>query len=76
MEVNVRRLTGLLLLAAAAACAAGDKPEVRKAAVAGAFYPADAKELASSIDQMLAQAPAVKVDGDIVAVVAPHAGYV
>jgi AmmeMemoRadiSam system protein B/AmmeMemoRadiSam system protein A len=51
-------------------------PKVRNAAVAGGFYPSDPRMLASTIDQMLAQVPQHKIDGKIVALVAPHAGYV
>lgn len=48
---------------------------MRKAAVAGAFYPADPNELTAMIDQMLAAAKA-PVEGKILAAVAPHAGYI
>lgn len=52
--------------------------ELREAAVAGSFYPADAHELATMVDGLLDEAarqmplPA----GELVALVAPHAGYV
>ncbi len=49
--------------------------KVRPAAVAGAFYPADPKELSKMIDNLLAQAAPPPVDGQILAAVAPHAGY-
>ena len=49
--------------------------KVRPAAVAGAFYPADPKELSQMIDDMLAKAAPPAVDGRILAAVAPHAGY-
>jgi hypothetical protein len=51
------------------------QPKVRQAGVAGSFYPADAKELAAMIDDLLAHASPPKIDGSILAVVAPHAGY-
>jgi AmmeMemoRadiSam system protein B/AmmeMemoRadiSam system protein A len=44
--------------------------------VAGGFYPADKTELWSTVDSMLAQAPASAVPGRIVAALVPHAGYV
>jgi AmmeMemoRadiSam system protein B len=49
-------------------------PQVRSPAVAGAFYPADAKELAAMVGAMLAAAhpPALRPK----ALIAPHAGYV
>jgi AmmeMemoRadiSam system protein B/AmmeMemoRadiSam system protein A len=58
-----------------AAGGADGQQKVRPAAVAGAFYPADPQELAKMIDDMLAKAAPPPVDGEILAVVAPHAGY-
>ncbi len=49
--------------------------KIRPAAVAGAFYPADPKELTQMIDDLLAKATPPPVDGEILAAVAPHAGY-
>ena len=51
------------------------RQKVRPAAVAGAFYPADPQELTKMIDDMLAKAAPPPVDGEILAAVAPHAGY-
>jgi MEMO1 family protein len=48
---------------------------VRQAAVAGAFYPADPKALSAMIDDMLAHASPPPISDPILAVVAPHAGY-
>ena len=58
-----------------AAAGAAEQLKVRPAAVAGAFYPADPKELSTMIDDMLAKATPRPVDGEILAAVAPHAGY-
>lgn len=49
--------------------------KVRQAAVAGAFYPADPKELTAMMNDMLAKATPAPVEGPILAAVAPHAGY-
>ena len=49
--------------------------KVRRAAVAGSFYPADPKELSAMMDEMLAHASPAAGDGTILAAVAPHAGY-
>ena len=49
--------------------------KIRQPAVAGSFYPADPKELAAMIDGMLAKAAPPQLE-DVVAVVAPHAGYI
>ncbi len=53
----------------------GAAPKVRPPAVAGSFYPADPKNLGDMLDGFLAQADPAPVQ-DLVAVVAPHAGYV
>ena len=44
--------------------------KVRPAAVAGAFYPADPKELTTMIEDMLARVTPPRVDGEILAAVA------
>ena len=49
--------------------------QVRQAAVAGAFYPADPNELAAMVDGFVAHATVPVQKGEIVALVAPHAGY-
>ncbi len=49
--------------------------DVRKPEVAGMFYPGSAKELSQMIDQYLANAEKT-VDGEILGLVSPHAGYV
>ena len=54
---------------------AGEGQKIRQPAVAGAFYPADPKELSQMIDDMLAKAAPPPVEGAILAAVAPHAGY-
>ena len=49
--------------------------KVRPAAVAGMFYPAKPEQLSKEIGHMLAVANA-NVEGEIVAAVVPHAGYI
>ena len=49
--------------------------KARAAAVAGKFYPADPQKLSREIRHMLAVAN-TKVEGGILAAVAPHAGYI
>jgi len=49
---------------------------IRSPVVAGAFYPGDAATLAGDIDEYLAEAETPSFDGDIVALIAPHAGYI
>jgi AmmeMemoRadiSam system protein B len=49
---------------------------VRRAAVAGSWYPGSAPELATAVDRHLADADrdAVTLDGGLVALISPHAG--
>ena len=54
---------------------AADQQNVRQAAVAGGFYPADPKALTAMMDDMLAHATPPPINDPILAVVAPHAGY-
>ena len=51
-----------------------ETPVMRPAAVAGSFYPADAKELAQMVDGFVAKATPPPVP-NLLAIVAPHAGY-
>ncbi|MDD5556307.1 MAG: AmmeMemoRadiSam system protein B [bacterium] len=48
---------------------------VREPAVAGAFYPGSAGALGRSVREYLSEAPVPEVEGRIVGLVAPHAGY-
>jgi len=50
--------------------------EIRQAAVAGTFYPADPALLSQSVDQMLASARQNVQTGVQKAIIAPHAGHV
>jgi AmmeMemoRadiSam system protein B/AmmeMemoRadiSam system protein A len=52
-----------------------DPKKVRAAGVAGRFYPADPAELVDLMDDLLAQAPPTQIEGEILGIVAPHAGY-
>ncbi len=47
---------------------------LRHAAVAGSWYPASAPALEAAVDAHLARASTMDVEGDLVALVAPHAG--
>ncbi len=67
----------LALLLASCACKAQEPPQlkIRHAGVAGGFYPADPAVLTGMIDDLLAKAQPPKITDQILAVVAPHAGY-
>jgi AmmeMemoRadiSam system protein B/AmmeMemoRadiSam system protein A len=50
--------------------------KIRRAGVAGAFYPADPAQLSSMIEGFLDQVRFTPADGRIIGLVAPHAGYI
>src|ERR1022692_528675 len=66
-------VTALLLIDCTSA-RSGETPKVRPAGVAGSFYPADPKALATMVDGFLAKAAPPPITG-VVALVSPHAGY-
>jgi len=69
----------LVLLAgtlAVAQAAPSDSRTVRKAAVAGMFYPAASDELRRVVEASLSQVKKEEFPGTIRAILAPHAGYV
>lgn len=49
--------------------------DIRPSPIAGTWYPGNAKALAASIDQYLAEAKLPHIAGDVLAVIAPHAGH-
>jgi len=49
---------------------------IRYPAVAGTFYPSQATELKNLIEQFLNQAKPPKLEGEIKALIVPHAGYI
>jgi AmmeMemoRadiSam system protein B len=51
------------------------KVAVRKASVAGFFYPSAKKELAAQISDFLQGTPRNSLRGDLAGVIVPHAGY-
>lgn len=52
------------------------KGEIREPAVAGSFYTSDPKALEREIKQYLDAVPSEKIQGEVVALIAPHAGYI
>jgi MEMO1 family protein len=57
-------------------CLGDEKTLVRQPAVAGQFYPAQPDELRRMLDDYLAQAAVPPVTGNLLALIAPHAGYI
>ncbi len=54
---------------------AAAEPSVRPPVVAGPFYPADPEQLRSAIADFMAEAEIPELSGDVIALMAPHAGY-
>ncbi len=73
-------LTLFLLLALGCKASGGSNPppsyKVRPPAVAGSFYPADPKNLRRVVQDFLKKVPDQDIPGELVACIAPHAGYV
>ncbi|MCX6935295.1 MAG: AmmeMemoRadiSam system protein B [Verrucomicrobia bacterium] len=61
--------------AAAAEISTAPAKKVREPAVADLFYPKDPAELSRVIDACLAAAKVVPADGELKALICPHAGY-
>ena len=53
-----------------------DMKDVRKSVIAGSWYPGNPGILSSDIDGFLKNVPAEFSDGEVVALISPHAGYV
>ncbi|MBI5641556.1 MAG: AmmeMemoRadiSam system protein B, partial [Nitrospirae bacterium] len=61
----------LLLLLSVGGCA----EHIKEPSVAGSFYPSDPKVLRNAVDRFLAQAEDKQVEGKLIALLSPHAGY-
>lgn len=50
--------------------------DLRPSPIAGRWYPGEPEELARSVDDYLAKARLPEISGEVVGVIAPHAGYI
>ncbi|MDP2923244.1 MAG: AmmeMemoRadiSam system protein B [Candidatus Omnitrophota bacterium] len=50
--------------------------EIKKCEFSGSFYPADANELSKLLDTYLKSAQTPDINGDILGIISPHAGYI
>lgn len=50
--------------------------DTRPSPIAGRWYPGDSRQLASSVDGYVGAAELPEINGEVIAVVAPHAGHV
>ena len=53
----------------------GAKLDVRPSPIAGQWYPGEARRLAAQVDQYMNEAKLPEISGQVVAVMAPHAGH-
>ncbi len=68
-------LAGVLVAALSGAALLLARADVKEPAVAGSFYPADRGELSRTVQGLLAAAKVQPVEGRLVALISPHAGY-
>jgi AmmeMemoRadiSam system protein B/AmmeMemoRadiSam system protein A len=52
------------------------KQNIRESVIAGSWYPGDPAQLTKDIKGYLARVPDHKIDGELVALISPHAGYI
>ncbi len=71
----MKKIFILTVLVFLCSCSPSSSQEVRGPAVAGAFYPADKEAIEKKIQGYLGNVEEVDVDGRIVAIIVPHAGY-
>jgi AmmeMemoRadiSam system protein B len=50
--------------------------DIRPSPIAGQWYPGDPQRLSASVDQYIQAAELPNLDGEVVAIVAPHAGHI
>ncbi len=53
----------------------GGIADVRPSPIAGQWYPGDERRLRESVDRYIEQAKLPELEGEVTAVVAPHAGH-
>ena len=76
MSFTITVMMGVSMMSNFLTCSAAPQEKVRSAANAGAFYPADPKELTTMVDLFLSEAHIPVIEGTIYGLVVPHAGYV
>jgi hypothetical protein len=74
-EPRVPTATAVNPPTAAATAPAVETKRIRRAQVAGSWYPDEAPRLIAYLDKLLADAVPPKIEGNLVALISPHAGY-
>jgi len=80
MAKRIFLVVGLLLVSSTAGLCgrlsgADETGKIRSSPLAGAWYPAEPERLKSMLDAYLQKAHIPKIEGNVLAVVSPHAGY-
>ncbi len=76
MNTRILLLCLFPLLLSAPACSGQNRGTDRQPAVAGLFYPGTRAELDGMLSDLFSRALPSGVQGDVVAIIVPHAGYV
>ncbi|MEA3369118.1 MAG: AmmeMemoRadiSam system protein B [Candidatus Ratteibacteria bacterium] len=76
MKKTINIIVVLILVFLAAVYADSQEMRIRKPAVAGKFYADEKIKLSNEVEKYLTQVPKLKVPGEVVAIVVPHAGYI
>ena len=73
--ISVVVLTVLFILSWPERGEGADMNDIRKSVIAGSWYSGNPKILSSDIDGFLKNVPTELIDGKVVALISPHAGY-
>ena len=76
MKKTISIIAVLILTFLDAVYAGSQEMQIRKPAVAGKFYADEKIKLSNEVEKYLSQVPKLKVPGEVVAIVVPHAGYI
>ncbi len=52
------------------------KGEIRKSPIAGTWYPGEKSALCSGIESFFRKVPPLNIEGDVISLISPHAGYI
>lgn len=75
MKSNFLRLITFLIIILLPNISCSNQKNIQDPVVAGQFYPGGASSLKMMVEGMIAQAPQKTLDGHILGLIAPHAGY-
>ena len=73
---GVKKIFILTVLMFLGSCSSSFSGEIRKPAVSGAFYPRGKEELIKMVESFLGNVKKLDIDGRILGIIVPHAGYV